>query len=134
MKFLGSPRPSYWPYAFETCGIPAEEVDQSFKFKRIDFYWRSVGTITGDDGKPKYAQLFAMVKCILSLSHGNAVPERGFSINKKLIDCYSSTVYEDTIEAHPFGMYCFTEIDFYFNTVWIILGHRLFHSETALEV
>ena len=104
------PRVSYWPYAFETCGIVEPEENDEFKFKRIDFYWRSIGAITGTDGKIKYPQLFALVKCMLSLSHGNAVPERGFSINKKLIDAHGATIYEDTIQAHRFGKNYFVNV------------------------
>ena len=39
-------------------------------------------------------------QCVLLLSHGNNTPERGFSVNKRLLDVhdYSST-YEDTIIA-----------------------------------
>ena len=38
--------------------------------------------ILNENGKPKYPQLFSLAKSILSLSHGNVVPEKGFSINK----------------------------------------------------
>ena len=44
-------------------------------------------------------QLFALVKCILSLSHRNAVPERGLSINKKLLGIHGTATYKDTILA-----------------------------------
>lgn len=39
------------------------------------------------------------MKCILVLSHGNADPERGFSINKRLIDIHGPNIQEETIEA-----------------------------------
>ena len=45
-----------------------------------------------DDGQSKYVELFALVNCVVSLSHGNAVPERGFSINKKLLDSRGTAV------------------------------------------
>ena len=51
----------------------------------MDHYSSYVGKLVGDDGQPKYTQLFALAKCIILLSHGNAVPEKGFTINRKLI-------------------------------------------------
>ena len=43
--------------------------------------------------------LWVLVKCILVLSQGNADPERGFSINKWLIDIHGYNIQEETIEA-----------------------------------
>ena len=85
------------------CGLHVEE-KPTVKFKRIDHYWRFIGKMTGDNGKPKYPQLFALVKCILSLSHGNAVPERGFSVNKRLIEAHGTSIGEDTIQAYRLGL------------------------------
>lgn len=76
------------------------EKDESFKYKHIYIYWRSVALITGDDRKTKYLQLFTLLKYIISLSHRNTVPERRFSVNKRLVNSHGSTVYEDTLEAH----------------------------------
>lgn len=39
------------------------------------------------------------MKCILCLSHGNADPERGFSINKHLLQTHGGSTQEETIEA-----------------------------------
>ena len=36
---------------------------------------------------------------MLTLSHGNADPERGFSINKKLIDIHSIQIGDNTLQA-----------------------------------
>ena len=49
----------------------------------IDQYWHKIGLMTNDDGSTgtNYPQLLALVKCCLS--HGNAAPERGFSINTR---------------------------------------------------
>ena len=60
--------------------------------------------LIGDDGQPKCTQLLALAKCILSLSHGNPVPEKGFSINQKLIDLHSAALSEETIEAQRIGI------------------------------
>lgn len=94
---------SYWKYAYEVCGLEIQTEEESSLYKRIDHYWSYVGKLVGDDGQPKYTQLFALAKCILSLSHGNAVPEKGFSINRKLIEIHGSSINEETIEAQRIG-------------------------------
>ena len=47
----------------------------------------------------KYPQLHTLVKCVLSLSHGNAVPERGFSINKLFLESHGYSIENSTICA-----------------------------------
>ena len=47
----------------------------------------------------KYPQLFALVKCVLSLSHVNSAPESGFSINKSMLEVHGHSLGEDTLEA-----------------------------------
>ena len=47
----------------------------------------------------RFPQLAALVKSILTLSHGNAGPEQGFSINKALIDSHGTSLSEDMIIA-----------------------------------
>ena len=42
-----------------------------------------------ENGMKKYKHLSALALTILTLSHGNADPERGFSINKRLLDIHS---------------------------------------------
>ena len=51
----------------------------------------------GDDVKLKHHQLVALVQCILSHYHGNAVPERGFSLNRNLLDVHGFSTSEQTI-------------------------------------
>ena len=55
------------------------------KPRRIDHYWRDVLDIKTSDGQPKYPYLSKVVKCALTLSHGQADNERSLSINKKLL-------------------------------------------------
>ena len=58
-----------------------EPVSTTFEsYFGMDKFWQKVGTMADSDGSSKYPQLFALMKCMLSLSHGNAVPEKGFSI------------------------------------------------------
>ena len=66
-------------------------------YKRIDHYWRQIGRLRDDKGALKYPQLFALVKCVLSVSHGNSTPECGFSINKIMLETHGYTIYEDAI-------------------------------------
>ena len=65
-------------------------------FKRIDFYSSKVCSLRCDDGNLKYPHLFPLVRCVSSLSHWTSVPERGFSINKYLLDVHAS-IKEDAI-------------------------------------
>ena len=41
-------------------------------------------------------------KVCVSLSHGNAIPERVFSINKQLLSVNGFSTYFDTLEASRF--------------------------------
>ena len=69
------------------------------RYVRIDIYWNSKNDIFNEFGKPKYTQLFALAKAILSLSHGNFVSERGFSISKYLLSIHGNSIDEKTIVA-----------------------------------
>ncbi len=51
------------------------------KYKRIDEYWYRVMQITDTRGDAKYQSLGFIVKIALSLAHGQADVERGFSTN-----------------------------------------------------
>ena len=64
------------------------------QFIRIDEYWLKVilAFIDESTGKSKYNVLFNFVMCVLLLSHGNSDPERGFSINKFLLDTYGNSI------------------------------------------
>ena len=90
---------SYWEYALKMCGLYTDVEVPSSKFVRVDQYWRTIGEMTNESGALKYPQLFSLAKTILSLSHGNAVPERGFSINKYILSTHGNSLKEDTIVA-----------------------------------
>lgn len=53
--------------------------------------------VLNENGDKKFPQLFALVKCVLSVSHGNATPERGFSINKLILQHHGSRLGEHTL-------------------------------------
>ena len=65
----------------------------------MDEFWQGVGTMADSDGSLTYPQLCALMKCVLSLSHGNTVPERGFSMNKIMLESHGYTIDNDTIAA-----------------------------------
>lgn len=71
-------------------------------YQRIDHYWNFVGEIVGDDGEKKYPQLFALARCVLYLSHGNAVPERGFSLLMKT----QFKVYDQVCLSNSLNLNC----------------------------
>ena len=52
-----------------------------------------------EKGQLKYPQLLALVKCVLSISHGNSIPEQGFSINKYLLSIHGTSTSNETIVA-----------------------------------
>ena len=68
--------------------------ESSTQYKQTDHYWRYVGKLVWEDGQPNYTQLFVIAKYILLSSHGNAVPEKGFSINQKLIEGHGTALNE----------------------------------------
>ena len=90
---------SYWEYALKSCGLYTGLEAPKSKYIRVDQYWNTIGEMTNESGALKYTQLFNLAKTILSLSHGNAVPERGFSINKYILAAHGNALKEDTIVA-----------------------------------
>ena len=52
-----------------------------------------------DKGALKHSQLFALVKCVLSVSRVSSTPESRFSINKIMLETHGYTHYEDAIVA-----------------------------------
>ena len=51
----------------------------------------------------KYSKISKLANhCLLILPHGNADPERGFSINKNILKVHGTTLKEDTIIALRF--------------------------------
>ena len=52
-----------------------------------------------EDGNPRYCYLSKLALTILLLPHGNADPERGFSVNKKILEKHGDNIDEDTSES-----------------------------------
>jgi hypothetical protein len=52
----------------------------------VDQYWSQVSKQKDGLGHPKYVNLMVVVKAALCVSHGQADVERGFSLNKLIVD------------------------------------------------
>ncbi|KAH8020423.1 hypothetical protein HPB51_001721 [Rhipicephalus microplus] len=53
--------------------------------ERLDDAWQHIFSLLSKDGGPKYPRTVKFVKAMLSLAHGNADVERGFSENRRLL-------------------------------------------------
>ena len=89
---------SYWKNA-EKSWLEILPKEDEVKTIRIDSYWSRVFELKNDAGRLRFPQLAALVKSVLTLSHGNAGPEQGFSINKSILDAHGTRLREDTIVA-----------------------------------
>lgn len=106
----------------------------------VDEYWHKVMMLTDSRGQPKYPALAQVVKMVLSLSHGQSDVERGFSINKRILNdrtalseksiCALRTVkevialYNGTIENIPISSELFRAYR---------SAHRLYKEERSKE-
>ena len=74
-----------WRIYAET-DIPEEWIQKADgSVVRVDHYWHKVLQLKTPLGKEKFDVLAKVVKCALSLSHGNADSERSLSVNKKTL-------------------------------------------------
>src|SRR5258706_476862 len=62
-------------------------------------YWQKVSEVPNETGGKKYASLSHVAKTALTLSHGNAIPECGFSVNNALLGKEKLSLAEKTIVA-----------------------------------
>ena len=58
--------------------------------------------LVDSEGKSKFKILSLLCLCILTLPHGNAESERGFSINKAILVLCGFSPHEETLEALRF--------------------------------
>ena len=81
--------------------------DQKEKFKNLDFCKDRLDLFFGDHLSKCHEQLWEVFKVVCTLSHGQSFTERGFSVNKEVIDhnmkeksiTSQRTVYDD-IQQH----------------------------------
>ena len=62
-------------------------------------YWNKVSSVLNEDGNPRYCHLSKLPLTILLLPHGNVDRERGFSINKKILEKDGNNIDEDRLES-----------------------------------
>ncbi|CAF1074423.1 unnamed protein product [Adineta steineri] len=91
---------------YEMADIPEEWIKRSssslndiVEYVPIDEYWHHVFSTYTPNGTPQYVALTKLVKCLLSLSHGNSDVERGFSQNNNLVSDERSSLNEVTING-----------------------------------
>lgn len=77
--------------------LQAESTEEMEKLTSTS-YWTVVSKINNIHNEPKYVEVAKMSKAFMSLSHGNATPERGFSENKAVL-AHREKLDEDTIIA-----------------------------------
>ena len=65
--------------------IPEEWAQKDGSAVRVDQYWSKVLKLKSVSGSQKFSMLGKVIKCALSLSHGNADNERSLSINKNTL-------------------------------------------------
>lgn len=97
----------YFPSAqFPNSDVVSDEY-KLLKFEKIvkshqgpvDKFWDEVGRLTNAMGDEKYANLDIFIKSILSVSHGNADVERGFSISGNVLTEDKTNMTELTLNA-----------------------------------
>ena len=97
-KLTRQQQESYWRKV-EKSWLDLTPTETETKSLRIDSYWSRVFDMKDDDGRLIFPQLTPFVKAFLTLSHGNAGPEQGFSINKAILDVHGTNLGEDNIIA-----------------------------------
>ena len=88
---------SYWKHVEQESSLQATANSKSI-YKSLDYFWNHIGKIRDGQGSLNYVQLFALVKYVLSLSHSNSTPERGFSIHKQILEAHGYIIYQETLE------------------------------------
>ena len=80
--------------------------DQVVKYERFDVYWSKVGKMTRPTGERKYPALMKLARIALTLDHGNADVERGFSKNKLLLTSHRTRLEMPAINGlHTISSY-----------------------------
>lgn len=88
----------YKVYQSESFYVPEANSTAEDGALSIEDYWCFVDKIRDAEGKFRFKNLVDLVKVCLSISHGNAGPERGFSENKHILNGRESLA-EETIVA-----------------------------------
>ena len=62
-------------------------------------YWSSISKKEDALGRMKYSSISKLIKSCLSLSHGNSIPERGFSVNNNIVTDERNSLSEIGIKS-----------------------------------
>jgi hypothetical protein len=98
-------------------------------------YWQNVSELLNGTGGKKYSNLSDVAKAALTLSHGNAIPERGFSVNNAMLGKEKLSLAEKTIVAQRIVkgvVNIFGSVTNVLITKDIINAARMAYSEYAL--
>ena len=86
---------SYWVKCYEEFDAVSDDLTSKID---VETYWRKIGSMVNEDGNPKHSYLSKFALTVRLLPHGNADAERGFSVNKKLLENHRNNLHEETIE------------------------------------
>ena len=78
--------------------LQSVEVDYAAN-ARICKYWNIISDVPNDVGGKKYSSLSRVAMAAWTLAHGNAIPERGFSVNNAMLGKERLSLEEQTIVA-----------------------------------
>ncbi|CAF1531235.1 unnamed protein product [Adineta ricciae] len=76
-----------------------EDQSETTIYHPIDTYWHHVFSVKTSTGSPQFVVLTKLVKCLLSLSHGNADVERGFNENRHLVSDERAFLSEQSVNG-----------------------------------
>ena len=71
--------------------------DGSKKYLRVDKYWAIVLSLNNAAGNDRFKVLLKVIKCALTLAHGNADTERILSVNKKIMTKERANTNQSTL-------------------------------------
>ena len=100
VKKASQQKTSYWKDAFDIlAGVRIDKTEENnFVYRRVDNFWLDVLDMKDvASGNQKYKHLAKLALCCLVLSHGNAEPERGFSIDKYLLKVHGNAIEDESI-------------------------------------
>jgi len=95
---------------------------------RIKKYWKRFMKLKGPDGGPEYLSVFIVIRACLSLSHGNADVEWGFSKSGCMLHIHLTTWVSWHQKGKPFWILLKQEIMGGSGTSWTICKSFAPHS------
>ena len=85
---------SYWATCCEEFDVVADYNPSDID---VEAYWNKVSSLFNEDRNPRYCHLSKLALAILLLPHVNVDPERGFSVNKMVLEKHGNNIDEDTL-------------------------------------